>query len=75
MQMPAHRSAANLSCEGETRHPVGSKALPEGAIEDAKTVDLTYAGWMVLGFHRKGLMVRPASRGQSNMCLPARSTA
>ena len=28
-------------------------------------------GW-VLGFHRKGLKVRPASRGQSNMCLPAR---
>ena len=39
---------------GETRHPVGFKALPEAAIEDAKTVDLTYAGWMGARFSSQG---------------------
>ena len=36
----AHRSAANLSCEGETRHPVGSKVLPVRAtkISDLRSV-------------------------------------
>src|SRR3984885_7858824 len=43
-----------LSCEGERRRLVGSKALPEGAIEDAKTVDLTYAGWMSARFSSQG---------------------
>ena len=43
-----------ISPAGETRHPVGSKALPEGAIEDAKTVDLTYAGWMGAWFSSQG---------------------